>query len=93
VRERSITARNFEKLAKERFGKGISRSRRIWIVALAQGLLIDLWRYVECGVLPTGARLKASSSVGRMKDRTGNGIRTEGLVERPATLACCCRML
>jgi transposase len=34
--------------------------RRIGIVALARKLLIALWRYLEDGVLPQGARLIAS---------------------------------
>jgi transposase len=42
----------------ERFGKGGSRQRRVGIVALARRLLIDLWRLVEFGVVPEGARLK-----------------------------------
>lgn len=42
----------------ERFGQG-RRSRRIGIVALARKLLIALWRYLEQGVLPHGAQLKA----------------------------------
>lgn len=42
-----------------RFGKGSSQVRKIGIVALARRLLIDLWRYVEFGVLPEGARIKA----------------------------------
>jgi transposase len=41
-----------------RFGGGSRRQRRIGIVALARRLVIDLWRYVEHGVLPEGARLK-----------------------------------
>ena len=32
--------------------------RRITIVAMARKLLIALWRYLETGVLPTGAVLK-----------------------------------
>jgi len=43
----------------ERFGRG-ARSRRIGIVALARRLLIALWRYVEHGVIPQGAKLKAA---------------------------------
>jgi transposase len=31
--------------------------RRIGIVALARRLLIALWRYLEDGVMPEGARL------------------------------------
>ena len=42
-----------------RFGNGTSRQRRIGIVALARRLLIDLWRYLEFGVLPEGAELKS----------------------------------
>jgi transposase len=44
----------------ERFGKGNSRSRRVGIVALARKLLVALWRYLETGVIPAGAELKAS---------------------------------
>jgi transposase len=39
----------------ERFAGGGSRMRRIGIVALARKLLVDLWRYVEYGVIPEGA--------------------------------------
>ena len=42
----------------ERFGGGGKRQRRIGIVALARRLLIDLWRFIEAGVVPEGARLK-----------------------------------
>ncbi len=41
------------------FAQGGSRSRRIGIVALARRLLIALWRFVEDGVIPEGAKLKA----------------------------------
>ena len=44
----------------ERFGGGSKRQRRIGIVALARRLLIDLWRFVESGVVPEGARLKVA---------------------------------
>jgi transposase len=44
---------------RERFGHGNSRLRRIGIVAVARRLLVDLWRYVEFGVVPEGAELKA----------------------------------
>jgi transposase len=43
----------------ERFGMGSGRLRRIGIVALARKLLIDLWRYLQDGVIPEGAQLKA----------------------------------
>lgn len=40
-----------------RFAGGGKRMRRVGIVALARRLLIALWRYLEDGVLPDGARL------------------------------------
>ena len=43
----------------ERVGTGTGRIRRITIVAVARKLLIALWRYVETGLLPDGAELKA----------------------------------
>ena len=42
----------------ERVAGGGSRMRRIGIVAMARRLLIDLWRYLEHGVIPEGARLR-----------------------------------
>ena len=42
----------------ERFGYGGKRMRKIGIVAVARRLLIDLWRYLEHGVIPEGARLR-----------------------------------
>src|SRR5690606_24703139 len=44
---------------RRRFAQGGSRQRRIGIVALARKLLVALWRYVEDGVIPAGAVLKA----------------------------------
>lgn len=43
----------------ERFAGGGKRMRRIGTVAMARRLLVDLWRYVEFGVVPEGARLNA----------------------------------
>ena len=43
---------------RDRFAAGGSRLRRIGIVALARKLLIALWRYLETGLVPSGARLK-----------------------------------
>ena len=43
---------------RERFGHGSSRMRKVGIVAMARRLLIDLWRFVEFGVVPEGARVK-----------------------------------
>jgi transposase len=42
-----------------RFAKGNKRTRRIGIVALARKLVIALWRYLEEGLVPEGAHLKA----------------------------------
>jgi len=43
---------------KERFEIGGKRMRRIGIIALARKLLIALWKYLEKGLVPEGARLK-----------------------------------
>ncbi|MEJ2244669.1 MAG: IS110 family transposase [Acidobacteriota bacterium] len=42
-----------------RFAFGNRRNRKVGIVAVGRKLLIDLWRYLEFGVLPEGALLKA----------------------------------
>lgn len=42
----------------ERFGANGKRHRRIGIVALARKLLVALWRYLDTGQVPDGARLK-----------------------------------
>jgi transposase len=42
-----------------RFGGGSKRVRKIGIVALARKLMIALWRFLETGVIPEGAELKA----------------------------------
>lgn len=44
----------------ERFAGGGARMRRVGIVALARRLLVALWRYLEEGMLPEGAELKAA---------------------------------
>lgn len=54
-------ASELSKWYRERFAKGNGRSRRIGIVALARRLLIVLWRFVEQGVMPQGAKLKAAA--------------------------------
>jgi transposase len=46
---------------RERFAGGGARMRRVGIVALARRLLVALWRYLEDGVLPEGAELKAAA--------------------------------
>lgn len=46
----------------QRFGAGGNRMRRIGIVALARRLLIALWRWLQHGVIPEGARLKAAAA-------------------------------
>jgi transposase len=40
-----------------RFGAGNGRSRKVGVVAVARKLLIALWKYVEQGEMPAGARL------------------------------------
>jgi transposase len=44
----------------KRFGHGTGRMRRVGIVALARRLFIALWRFVDFGVIPDGARLRAA---------------------------------
>ena len=43
-----------------RFASGGSRTRRIGIVALARKLLVALWRFLQHGELPAGAKLKTA---------------------------------
>jgi len=43
---------------RERVGAAKGRIRRITIVAVARKLLIALWRYLETGLVPTGAVVK-----------------------------------
>ena len=44
----------------KRFGTGGKRMRRVGIVAVARKLLVSLWRYLECGEVPEGARFKVA---------------------------------
>jgi len=44
---------------RKRFARGGGRLRKIGIVAMARRLIIDLWRYLERGVVPAGAQLKS----------------------------------
>jgi transposase len=46
-----------------RFGSGSKRVRKIGIVALARKLIIELWRFLETGVVPEGAQLKTDVRV------------------------------
>ena len=43
----------------QKFGNGSSRVRKIGIVALARKLLIAFWRYLDQGIIPEGAVLRA----------------------------------
>jgi transposase len=45
----------------ERTGGAKGRIRKIMVVALARKLLVALWRYVETGEVPNGARLAAAA--------------------------------
>jgi transposase len=44
-----------------RFADGGKRARKVGIVAVARRLLIALWRFLEWGVIPDGAELKATA--------------------------------
>ena len=41
-----------------RFSHGGPRARKVGIVAVARRLMIDLWRYLDAGVMPAGATLR-----------------------------------
>jgi transposase len=41
-----------------RFAHGGPRARKVGIVAVARRLMIDLWRYLDTGVIPAGATLR-----------------------------------
>jgi transposase len=43
-----------------RFAHGGPRARKVGIVAVARRLMVDLWRYLDAGVIPAGARLRIS---------------------------------
>lgn len=45
---------------RNRFAGAGKRMRKIGIVALARRLLVELWRYLETGLVPAGAALKPS---------------------------------
>jgi transposase len=47
---------------RERVGALQGRTRRIAIVAMARRLLVGLWRYVETGVMPDGAAIRAEAT-------------------------------
>jgi transposase len=44
----------------ERVGNAKGRVRKLAIVALARKLMVALWRYLETGVVPTGAAMRQS---------------------------------
>jgi transposase len=45
----------------KRFGRGSKRQKRVGIVALARRLAVAIWRYLDYGVVPEGARLKGAA--------------------------------
>jgi transposase len=45
---------------RERVGDLKGRIRRIAIIAMTRKLMVSLWRYLETGVVPTGAVLRVS---------------------------------
>lgn len=44
-----------------------ARTRKVGIVAVACRLMIDLWRYLDAGVMPAGAALLDSPKGGRLR--------------------------
>ncbi len=44
----------------QRFANSGKRMRRIGIVGVARRLVIDLWRYLEKGIIPEGAKLRVA---------------------------------
>jgi transposase len=48
-----------------RVGDGNGRSRKIGVVAWARKLLIALWKYLEHGEVPVGARLASWQKKGK----------------------------
>ena len=61
IQPRSDTTLWFQR----RYGQASRRMRRVGIVGVARKLLIELWRFVEHGVLPPGAQLKPLTSPSR----------------------------
>jgi transposase len=45
----------------QRFGGAGKRARKVGIVAVARRLMIQLWRFLQTGVIPEGALLKAQA--------------------------------
>jgi transposase len=46
---------------RERVGDAKGRVRRIAIVAVARKIIVALWRFLETGLVPNGARLRTLS--------------------------------
>jgi len=49
---------NLSRWYEQRFARAGKRMRRVGIVAVARRLVIDLWRYLEEGIIPEGAKLR-----------------------------------
>jgi transposase len=45
----------------ERVNGAKGRIRKVMVVALARKLLVALWRYVETGLIPLGARMAGAA--------------------------------
>lgn len=43
----------------ERFANGGKKARKVGIVAVARRLMVELWRYLQTGMLPEGAEFKS----------------------------------
>jgi hypothetical protein len=86
--------------SQQRFGHGSRRLRRIGMVARARARLMALWRFVETGVLPDGAALKAAVRLSQprwatgcetglwwaAREETGFAVRTDLEKGRPTTV-------
>ena len=66
----------------QRFAGGGARLRRLGIVAVARRVIIALWRYVEYGVVPEGALMKASAVLATIRVRHVARC-TGGVASRP----------
>jgi transposase len=46
----------------KRFSEGGKKSRKVGVVAVARRLMVELWRYLETGLIPEGAKLRSEEA-------------------------------
>jgi transposase len=46
----------------ERFSEGGKKARKVGVVAVARRLIVELWRYLETGLIPEGAEFKSEEA-------------------------------